>query len=263
MDKHANPPPTTDPHGTSPAQKESQPASASAEQATLAGMPLLLRQELEHLTRLLHTVNAPIGSQEPEMLHALAKHMQSIVEAHTCALRSEAFVCHLETEIHRVRRGRSELSLICFNLQKQDDIIRKHGQQAITLACQALVQSVKGYALPCDCIGHIPSGHYAVILPGVSSFKAQIYIEKVLHECAGQTLRTAHGTFTPHFVAGIACASGTNAQVNTLLQEALTALHSAAGTTNFCAVYRDTSTTGLYQTLVQSKEKRFLFSGGQ
>lgn len=254
MDKHDKHPSPKAPRGTT---------ATTQAQAQSAVMPLPLEQELEQITRLLHEVQPPLGMEEQELLLSLARHMQSIVDARTCALRSDAFVCQLETEMHRVRRGRSELALVCFSLHGQDEIVSLHGPDALSQAFQALVHSLKDYVLPCDCIGCTPSGHHALILPGVGSFKAQVYVEKILKDCAAQGLRTVHGAFIPHFMAGIACASATNAQVETLLQEALSALHSAADSTNFCAVYRNTGSTGLYQTLVHSKEKRFLFSGGQ
>lgn len=275
MDKHAKHPAAAATHAAKPARdvSGSAPAGPSAatglaapssdnQAATWSATPLSLEQELEHLTRLLHAAHSPRGDLEQEVLMNLARHLQSLVDTRTCALRSEAFVCHLETEMHRVRRGKSDLALVCFSLHGQDDIVSQHGPDAVHLACQALVHSLREYVLPCDCIGHIPSGHHALLLPGINSFKAQVYIEKVLKDCASQGLRTAHGAFIPHFMAGIACASATSAQAHVLLQEALEALQNAACSTTFCAVYRNTGSTGLYQTLVHSKEKRFLFSGG-
>lgn len=253
MDKHAKHPSPKTLRGTNAPQAQARPAV----------MPLPLEQELEQITRLLHEVQPPLNLKEQELLLSLARHMQSIVDSRTCALRSDAFVGQLETEMHRVRRGRSELALACFSLHGQDDIASLHGPDAVPEAFQALVYCLKNSMLPCDSIGCTPSGHHALILPGVGGFKAQVYVEKILKDCAAQGVHSAHGAFVPHFMAGIACATATNAQVDTLLQEALSALHSAADSPNFCAVYRNTGSTGLYQTLVHSKEKRFLFSGGQ
>ncbi|MEG2172774.1 MAG: diguanylate cyclase [Desulfovibrionaceae bacterium] len=224
---------------------------------------LSLEQELEHLSRLLHNARPPLGSPESDSLLALAQKMQRMIDPLTCTLCSTAFLHQLETEIYRVRRGRSELALVCFSLHGQEDITRLHGPEAVQLAHQALVLCLKECVLPCDCIGHISTGHNALILPGAGAFKAQAHIEKILKDCAGQGLRTPHGAFMPHFLAGIACASGSNALAKNLIHEALNALEKARNSSNFCAVHRDACPTNLYQTLVHSNEKRFLFSGGQ
>lgn len=224
---------------------------------------LPLEQELEHLSRLLHNVRPPLGSPESEALLALAQRLQGLVDPLTGTLRSTAFLQQLETEIHRVRRGRAELSLVCFSLHAQEDILAQHGAQALQMARQALSLCLKEYLLPCDCVGCISTGHSALLLPGAGAFKAQAQVEKILKECAAQGLRTQHGAFIPHFFAGIACANGQTAEPQNLVQEALTALEAAARCSSSCAVFRETANGGLYQTLVHSNEKRFLFSGGQ
>lgn len=224
---------------------------------------LPLELELEHLSRLLQGTRPPLDSPQSAALLALAQRMLSMVDPLTCILRSTPFLHHLEIEMHRVRRGRSECALICFSLHGKEDIVQQHGPEALQVARQALVLSLKTYALPCDCIGYIASGHSALLLPGAGAFKAQSHVEKILKECASQGLRTACGAFMPHFVAGIACASGGNAQVETLVQEALSALDTARTNNAFCAVFRENGPSNLYQTLVHSNEKRFLFSGGQ
>lgn len=225
--------------------------------------PLPLEQELEHLSRLLHGIQPPLDSPAAEALVLLARRMHGMVDPLTCILRSSAFLRQIETEVYRVRRGRAELSLVCFSLHDKEDITLQHGPEALQMARQALVLSLKEYTLPCDCIGFTDSGHPALLLPGAGAFKAQAQVEKILKECAGQGLRTPCGAFMPHFLAGIACATGGHAQAETLVREAVAALENAPQAHNFCAVFRETSVSNLYQTLVHSNEKRFLFSGGQ
>lgn len=224
---------------------------------------LSLEQELEHLSRLLHKLRPPLGSPEAEALLALAQHLHGLVDPLTATLRSTAFLHQLETEIHRVRRGRAELSLVCFSLHGQEDILQQHGAEALHMARRALAMCLKEYLLPCDCIGSISTGHSALLLPGAGAFKAQAHVEKILKECAAQGLRTQCGAFMPHFFAGIACASGSTAQPQNLVQDALTALEAAMHSNTFCVVFREAGAGSLYQTLVHSNEKRFLFSGGQ
>lgn len=236
----------------------------TAHSAALAQTDVLpLEQELEHLSRLLHNVRPPLGSPESEALLALAQRLRGLVDPSTGTLRSGAFLQQLETEIHRIRRGRAELSLVCFSLHAQEDIVAQHGAQALQMARQALALCLKEYLLPCDCIGCVSTGHSALLLPGAGAFKAQAQVEKILKECAAQGLRTQCGAFIPHFFAGIACASGTTVQAQNLVQEALTALDTATHSSTFCVVFRETGSGSLYQTLVHSNEKRFLFSGGQ
>lgn len=197
-------------------------------------------------------------------LHAVARLMSSIVDPVTFTLLTTPFLLQLETEIHRVRRGKSELALVCFDLRDGEELAEQHGLCIGPLSGQALVHALKDGTLPCDCIGRVHTGQHALILPGAGAFKAQALTEKMLSCCACQRITTEHGSFTPHFAAGIACASGAEAQVSTLIEEALRALDSACQNGACCSVYRATGpASNLYQTLVHSNEKRFLFSGGK
>ena len=164
-------------------------------------------------------------------------------------LAGSDFRRELERESLRAKRGRCPLSLVLFAPQFRD--ADKQETDALEL-----LRCIEAHASPCDSLGLLPEMRYALVLPGAGVFGAQTITENILQGFARSGV---------HCAAGIASAElAENAGAETLLQQALAALHQIQDQNGGISVYREqTEELSLRKTLVHSHEKRFLFTGGE
>ncbi len=160
-------------------------------------------------------------------------------------LSDPALQRELETESLRARRGRCALSLALFA-----SVDRCADENAA-----ALLSRIRETASPCDSLGRLSDGTYALVLPGAGIFKAQSMVDDILRPLEDTDAAWA---------AGIAGAeAGENADAEKLLREARNALKAGIDRPGRAVVYRETEEAlSIRRTLVHSHEKRFLFSGG-
>lgn len=186
-------------------------------------------------------------------------------DALTKALMAAPFLRQLEMEVNRSHRGRSELSLVSFALDRLEEIARDYGQEGIQLAGLELIRCIRRDTLSCDSLGRLGPGQYVLILPGAGAFKAQAMTERIAKIYAATPLHCGVQTFHARFSAGIASGAGSTLTAESLLEQAVTALkgvqHSGGGTVRVCR--RPEHPLSERKTLVHSDEKRFLFSGGE
>lgn len=161
----------------------------------------------------------------------------------TGALLAAPLLRQLHKETVRARRGHSQMALVVFSLEENEDedmallatLIRRHIQE-------------------CDSLGLLDRQRLALVLPGAGLFKAQALLEEMLTAISNESL--------PRCTAGIAGGHPSD-DGTTLLQQAVTALREAREQCCTLRVYRETSDPLTERkTLVRSDEKRFLFSGG-
>lgn len=171
--------------------------------------------------------------------------MSAHADSFLIPLDAAAFRLELEAESVRAGRGRCPLSLVLLMLT----------DSAAPAGIEALLRCLKAASSPCDTLGLLSETLYALILPGVGTFKAQSVTEGILrnmeeagHACA----------------AGIAGTEGDeNASAEKLEREAHAAVRRGGKQPGKAVVYREApEALSIRKTLVHSHEKRFLFSGG-
>jgi hypothetical protein len=189
--------------------------------------------------------DASINSSATILSISMARHAKTSLRL----LTGSAFRHELEMESLRAKRGRCPLSLVLFDPKFQDAGNKEKD-------ARELLRCIEFHASPCDSLGLLPKMRYALVLPGAGIFKAQSITESILHHVDN---------------SGIACTAGIagaefpeNACAETLLQQAIAALRQIQDQDGAINVYREPAQSlSLRKTLVQSHEKRFLFSGGE
>ncbi len=161
------------------------------------------------------------------------------------SLLSAAFMQYLEAEVARCTRTNSSLSLVHFAQVTSP----KKSFKDTTFILQKAVHKFGG---SCDVMGPIDKEHIALILPGAKVFKAQNMVEDVVEFCKNEGLLLK---------GGIAEGAG-KYSAKTLMEQANIALKEALEHSQAVRIYQKAG-ANMDATLVQSHEKRFLFSGSE
>ncbi len=185
------------------------------------------------------------------------------IDTVTGALLAAEFSRRLESEAARARRGRYDLAVGVFSVDNIDRIYAIHGQTAAREALIGLITVMRDTLEPCDTIGRLSGGEYAVIMPGTGTFKFRDVAETILDKYRKKVISSPVGSFSATISAGLAVGHGENTASGLLLNNSLEVMRLAAGDGGNRARVnrRDIHCCREKSVLVCSNEKRFLFSG--
>jgi len=194
---------------------------------------------------------------EPDSL-SLSKQLLLSKDSNTSNLLGSITTLELlDAELQRIKRGNSELALVCFDFMEEDSSLTQNNSMTQNSNYQCLLKILREQTLSCDAIGCLPTGHCCLIYPGAGAFKTQLLLEKVIDKCK-QYMEIE----IPLFWAGISYTTGDEDVCSeSLINDAIAALNSARATGITYTVHRSMPTKNIYDTLVCSNEKRFLFTG--
>lgn len=182
-------------------------------------------------------------------------------------LSNDLFMCKLNRELLRLRRGVGDLSLISTAIQERKRLCVAIGEKTTERLEHLLAETMLAKLEACDCLSVLTPGHFTAILSNMGQIKARYLADSVQETfvslarpylpvggiSAGQSVKCA---------VGLVCISqdtqGSAAELLARVDSALArALKQKDG-----HIQQESPSILAQATLVNSNEKRFLFFGG-
>ena len=201
--------------------------------------------------------------------------LQSSRDALTLLINRRAFERYLHLELQRSRREGLVLSLACLQLDNLAGVIKTHGRACADQVLLALARVLLKHKRAYDCAAHIDEDNFALLLPGVGLFEAQILLERLQKAFGaiafgpegevGEICEHPEQAFSASFSAGLSNVRGpTRVTVQELMFQAEKALMEAQQSPNpnrIALARMSGEDAQSRESMVQIEEKRFLFSG--
>ena len=170
----------------------------------------------------------------------------------TRLLSFNLFHAQLERDLLRLQRNGGQLALICMALTA-DARAREGSEEAIAHLAEQAVRLMES----CDTLGALPDRGLALTLPGIGPLRARALANRL-----SEAYRAGDGQRHPCGFAVLGLAQPMTLRADDLLERIAHLLARACACPE--AVAAETlRPTGQPDTLVQSREKRFLFFGGE
>ena len=172
---------------------------------------------------------------------------------------------HLEMELQRSLRTKTDLSLVILDLDNFKNVNDSYGHQTGDEVLVALGKVLKHALRPYDIAARIGGEEFCLVLPGASLWRARNLAQRILEQFRLESFSAPDGTrFHTSFSAGVATtffhANTINAQA--LLALADSAMYQAKANGKNCVVIsKPCIETAENPALVREAEKQFLFNG--
>lgn len=182
-------------------------------------------------------------------------------------LSNDLFLCKLNRELLRLRRGVGDLSLISTAIQERRRLCVAIGEKTVERLEQLLAETMLAKLEACDSLSVLSPGHYTALLSNMGQIKARFLADSVQETfvglarpylpgggiTAGQAVKCA---------VGLVCISqDTQGSAAELLARVDSALEKALQQKDG-HIQQESPSILASATLVNSNEKRFLFFGG-
>jgi GGDEF domain-containing protein len=177
---------------------------------------------------------------------------------------TEPFSAKIASELLRLARGGTELSLVCAALRKRKTLAQRLGEAAVARLEAVLHETLRGGCLgECDSMDSLCPGRYALLLPGVGLFRARLLAERMQDDFAARAGAGGKG-LDISCALSIACVSQADkACAAQLLSRAQAGLDHALAQKNAHIFQEAHTALDAHAALVHPNEKRFLFFGGE
>lgn len=239
------------------------------------GLSLEDGEALVHDLGLTQWLPLPLSQRDFPFLSQLQSHLedlslQSSRDSLTLLINRRAFERHIHLELQRSRRENLALSLAYISLDDFGHIVGSHGRtcadQVLIAFSRLLLKHKRAY----DSAAHLDEDQFALLLPGVGLFEAQILLERLLKEFSAinfgpEGCSRLDNMFHAAFCAGLTHVRGPRkVTVQDLMLLAESALADAKSPENPARIaLARPAEEQLFpkESMVQTNEKRFLFSG--
>lgn len=203
-------------------------------------------------SRLTRTLSAVLERSAADICPDACPPPQDGEQVLTRLLSFNLFHAQLERDLLRLHRNGGQLALICMALTEE-----ARAREGSTEAIAHLAEQVTRLMESCDTLGALPDGGLALTLPGIGPLRARALANRL-----SEAYRAEDGQRHPCGFAVLGLAQPMEMRADDLLERIVPLLARACACPE--AVASETlRPTGQPDTLVQSREKRFLFFGGE
>lgn len=157
------------------------------------------RQDIEILYRLTENVGSAI-----ELLYlndVINEYV--VVDAITGLYSRKYFSRRLDEEIQRADDTGTELSLLYVAVDKQKEIVERHGDEGFERVVLALSRLVRPCVRPYDVVGRVETNRLGILLAGTTSSDAYLWAEKIRKGIAGQVITIGEKSFSVTISVGV------------------------------------------------------------
>lgn len=112
----------------------------------------------------------------------------------TRTLNEIAFIALARGELERARRGQSPLSLVAFQIDNLDDIIKQHGEEIGNDTLVLIAQSIREKSRPYDGVGRFEDNTFLIPLPGIIGQDAEKIANRIIKGILNNDISLLDGT---------------------------------------------------------------------